>query len=67
MEKAMQAKIAADAARDRAAAEKSMRAAIHGGVDPEIATEMDYDNDSPIDWCVPCMAFSGLTRPSSIL
>jgi formate hydrogenlyase subunit 6/NADH:ubiquinone oxidoreductase subunit I len=67
MEKAMQAKIAADAARDRAAAEKSMRAAIHGGVDPETATEMDYDNDTPIDWCVPCMACSRFICPTLLL
>ena len=42
LEKAMQAKIAADAARDRAAAQKSMHAAIHGGQDPEGALKGDY-------------------------
>lgn len=51
LEKAMQAKIAADAARERAAAEKSMRAALHGGEDPEMALEQCYgDDDTPVDW-----------------
>lgn len=53
LEKAMQAKIAADAARDRAAAQKSMHAAIHGGQDPEGALKGDYGDDTPIDWCPP--------------
>lgn len=57
LEKAMQAKIAADAARDRAAAEKSMHAAIHGGADPDLVTEGEYGDDTPIDWyaCSVCL------------
>ena len=59
----MQAKIAMDVARDRAAAEKSMQAAIHGGQDPEGDLEGDYGDDAPVDWCAtPSAALSPVSR-----
>lgn len=65
LERAMQMKIAADAARDRAAAEKSMRAALQGREELTMGDDdlaHDEGDGEPVDWRAKMSTGTGLTE-----